>query len=424
MPTTNKRARVSTLLGNSRALLLISFLLALVIWLAVSINESPVVERVVRDVKVEVDESMPSQLGYEAFGDENLYVDVTVSGKRYEVGDNVLGPEDIVVTAVTSSVDSPGKYSLQLRAASRDENPDYKIVGKSEDTVEVYFDTPKAIDVPVEPVVRSSGNLVDTSKYLTQDPILSQTSVEVRGPATYVDRIAHAYAYVDTPGNLKNSETFEATLKLVDENDKGVRYVSADVEDDLTVTIPVYRITNLPVTVNFSNTPSAYIEDPPRVRISPSRMDVAVDPDKLKGMKEIAVGTVDFSKIESGTTELTFRASDMTEGIPLDRDEEFDVTIEMGNLSTRTITIKQPSIKVINNATDFKVAPIAAPITVTLIGPEEDLEALKASSITFNADLTGREVEAGTTTLALTPVVSSDTCWAYGSYSCRARITS
>ena len=60
MATTNKRARVSTLLGNTRVLALIAFLLALVIWLAVSINESPVVERVVRDVKIEVDGSMPS----------------------------------------------------------------------------------------------------------------------------------------------------------------------------------------------------------------------------------------------------------------------------------------------------------------------------------------------------------------------------
>lgn len=424
MPTTNKRARVSTLLGNSRVLLLVSFLLAVIIWLAVSINESPIVDRVIRDVKVEVDESMPSQLGYEAFGEENLYVDVTVSGKRYEVGDNVLGPEDIVVTAVTSSVDSPGKYTLQLRAAAREENPNYKIVGKSEDTVDVYFDTPKAIDMPVETVVRSAGNLVDTSKYMTQDPIPSQTSVEVRGPATYVDQIAHSYAYVDTPGNLKNSETFEATLKLVDENDKTVPYVTADVEESLTVTIPVYRITNLPVTVNFSNTPSEYIENEPSFKISPSRIDVAVDPDKLKDMGEIAVGTIDFSQIESGTTELTLKASDMTEGIPLDRDQEFDVTIRMGNLSTRTMTLDRPSIKVINNATDFDITPIASAITVTLIGPEEDLDALKASSITFNADMTGTDVEKGTTTLTLTPVVSSDTCWAYGKYTCRARITS
>ena len=127
MPTTNKRARVSTLLGNTRTMAVIAFLLALVIWLAVSINESPVVERVVRDVKVEVDESMPSQLGYEAFGADNLYVDVTVSGKRYEVGDNVLTADDLTVTAVTTSVDSPGKYTLQLRAAAKDDNPDFRI---------------------------------------------------------------------------------------------------------------------------------------------------------------------------------------------------------------------------------------------------------------------------------------------------------
>ena len=422
MPVTNKRARVSTLLGNTRVMALIAFLLAVVIWLAVSINESPVVERVVRDVKVEVDESMPAQLGYEAFGADNLYVDVTVSGKRYEVGDNVLTADDLSVTAVTTSVDSPGKYTLQLRAASKDLNPDYQIISKSKDTVDVYFDAPKTIDVPVEPVVRSSGNLVDTSKYLTQDPIPSQTSVAVKGPATYVEKISHAYAYVDTSGNLKNSETFDATLKIVDEKDNEVNYLSTDAAENVTVTVPVYRITKLPVTVDFSNTPAAYIENAPKVSISPSTIEVAVDPDKLDGMKKISLGTIDFSRVESGTTQLTLRASDMTEGIPMDPSDTFDVTIDVGNLSTRTIRLSKPNIKVTNNATDYTVHPVTEPMTVMLIGPEEDLAALTASSIKFTADLTGREIEPGTVRLALTPSVSSETCWVYGNYSCRATI--
>lgn len=422
MPTTNKRARISTLLGNNRALAVIAFLLAIVIWLAVSVNESPVVERVVRDVKVEVDESMPAQLGYEAFGADNLYVDVTVSGKRYEVGDNVLTADDLTVTAVTTSVDSPGKYTLQLRAASKDSNPDYKIVGKSKDTVDVYFDAPKTIDVPVEPVIRSSGNLVDTSKYLTQDPIPSQTSIAVKGPATYVEKISHAYAYVDTSGNLKNSETFDATLKVVDDKDNAINYLSTDAEETITVTIPVYELTTLPVTVEFSNTPSAYIANAPKVSISPKTIDVAVDPDQLADMKSISVGTIDFSKIESGTTTITLKASDMTAGVPLDPNDEFDVTVNVGNLSTRTITLTNPKIKVTNNATDFSVKPIREPLTVTLIGPEADLDELTAKSITFTADLTGRNIEAGTARLVLTPSVSSETCWCYGTYTCRATI--
>ncbi len=422
MPTTNKRARVSTFLGNRRAVLITSFLLALVIWLAVSINEAPVVERVVHDVKVDVDESMPSQLGYTAFGAENVYVDVTVSGKRYEVGDNVLTADDITVTAVTTSVDSPGKYTLQLRAASVEANPDYTIVGRSKDTIDVYFDTEKTIDVPVEPVVRSSGNLVDTSKYLTQDPIPSQTSVSVTGPATYIENISHAYAYIDTSGNLKNSTTFDATLKIVDENDNSVPYLTTDAEENVTVTVPVYRITNLPVVVDFSNTPAAYIENAPKVTIRPSNIDVAVDPDRYSDMGEISIGTIDFSRIESGTTTLTLKASDMTEGVPLDSDDEFEVTIDVGNLSTRTIEISNPSIKVTNNATDLSVRPQADTITVTLIGPEDDLEALTASSISFTADLAGVDLEEGTTRLVLTPTVSSETCWVYGSYSCRATI--
>lgn len=424
MAVTNKRARFSTLLSNSKALVLIAFLLAVVTWLAVSINESPVVERVVRDVKVEIDESVPSQLGYEAFGAKKLYVDVTVSGKRYEVGDNVLSAKDLSVTAVTTSVDAPGHYTLQLRASSKDANPDYRIIGKSKDTVDVYFDTPKTIDVPVEPVIRSSGNVVDSSKFVADSPIPSQTSVAVKGPETYVEKISHAYAYIDTNGNLKKPTTFDATLKIVDDQDNAIRYLTTDAKENVTVTIPVYRIANLPVTVDFSNTPAAYIEKAPKVTISPSSIDVAVEPDKLRSMKSISIGTVDFSKIEAGTTTLTLHASDMTEGVPMDKSQDFDVTIDVGNLSTRTIKINHPTIKVTSNATNLRVDPVIDPMTVTVIGPEEDLASLNASSITFKADLTGKDIEEGTAKLALTPSVSSETCWCYGNYSCKAMIRS
>ena len=186
--------------------------------------------------------------------------------------------------------------------------------------------------------------------------------------------------------------------------------------------IPVYQIVTLPVAVSFSNTPAYYIDKAPKVSISPSTIHVAVDPDKLDGMKRISIGTIDFSEVESGTTNLTLKASDMTEGIPMDSSAEFDVTINTGNLSTRTIEISKPSIKVTNNATDLTVRPSAEPMTVTLIGPEEDLAALTASSITFTADLTGRNIEEGIVRLALTPSVSSETCWCYGSYTCRATI--
>ena len=106
----------------------------------------------------------------------------------------------------------------------------------------------------------------------------------------------------------------------------------------------------------------------------------------------------------------------------MDPSDEFSVTVNTGNLSTRTIEIARPNIKVTNNATDLEVRPVRDPITVTLIGPESDLAELTASSIKFTADLTGRNVEEGTTRLALTPSVSSETCWCYGGYSCRAVI--
>ena len=57
----NNRSRLSQVLSNRRSLIIISVILALITWLAISINESPVVERTIKDVRVQVDESLPKQ---------------------------------------------------------------------------------------------------------------------------------------------------------------------------------------------------------------------------------------------------------------------------------------------------------------------------------------------------------------------------
>ena len=110
----NRKFSVHNILSNQKALVVISFVMALIIWIAVSLVEAPEVERVIEHVAVTIDDNVPNQLGYEAFGVDEVYVDITVKGKRYLVGDNVLSAEDFTVSAVTTYVASPGSYTLLL----------------------------------------------------------------------------------------------------------------------------------------------------------------------------------------------------------------------------------------------------------------------------------------------------------------------
>lgn len=413
----NNRSRVSSFLSNRRTLILISLLLAVITWLAISINESPEVERTIKHVKVQVDESLPRQLGYASFGADDLYIDVTVSGKRYEVGDNVLSANDIRVVAVTSYVDAPGKYTLQLRATSKDPNADYRIVSKSSDYVEVYFDTPETVDVQLEPVVRRSRPLLYSKNYMTTDPVLSKTKLTLYGPSTQIDRVAHAYAIVETDGELKHSETQLADLRFVDSNGAKINYLTNQSGNNVTLTIPVYEKTTMPLSVRFTGVPTSYIKEPPSYSISPSTISAGVDPIKLRDLDSLSVGSIDYSQLQPGKNTFTFKASDLKDGIALDDNQTYTVTVTVPDYSSKQLTVDLKHVKIRNGPGGFTLTPPSdASITLTLYGPTKDLDKITAKNISLIADLRHQNIVAGTNSIPVRVVVNSNTCWSYGSH--------
>lgn len=418
----NRRSLIARMLGSRRTLIIVSVLIALLTWLSVSLTRSPETERVVRNVPVSIDNSVPSQLGYKAFGAEDAHVDVTVSGQRYEIGDNVLSADDLVVTAVTTYVDAPGKYTLTLIATPKNSDAGYTIVSKSRDTIDVYFDTPKSVDVTVTPVVSHTGDLVDEERYLTTDPILSKEKVTVSGPTTEVDKLKTVRAAVSVDSDLRRSVTKDAAVSFLDRRGDKLKYLSMN-EDNLTITVPVYRKTELPVGVGFTNVPSAYyVDNPLEVTISPETMAVAVDPDKLRGMDDIRLGDIDFAKLEPGINTFTFKASDITDGIALNEDDEYTVVVNTGDLTAESFAIGTETLQ-LNGAPEGRTYTLETDeLTLTLVGPEEELEKLDPADFKLEADLSDLDPDkTGTFRVPVTLDTGNDYCWVYGTP--RVRVT-
>lgn len=319
------------ILSNNNALLVISFLLAAIVWLSISINQAPEVERVIENVKVTIDDSVPEQLGYETFGIDDVYVDITVKGKRYLVGDNVLSADDFEVRAMTSHVEAPGVYSLQLKATAKNPDADYTIVSKSMDNIEVYFDTPKTAEFLVEVNVEcNSDSLLFSDEYLTADPISSAEKIIITGPTTEVDKVQSVVATVQTNGGLKATETQPAVLTVADAYGAEIKYLTLSPSaDSVTVTIPVYTITELPVTVDLENVPTEYLENPPTIVSVPDTIEVGVDAKKLESLDAISIGKVDFNDLEPGLNTIKMDLTNITDGIAVNPEQEIKVLIRL-----------------------------------------------------------------------------------------------
>ncbi|NCC86869.1 MAG: hypothetical protein EOM05_03235 [Clostridia bacterium] len=421
----NKKVNLQSLLYNTNFLLGFSIVMALIIWIAVTLNKSPEVERTVKNVKVEIDTSVPEQLGYEVFGDDEYFVDVTVKGKRYLVGDNVLSANDIKVTAVTTNVDGAGKHSLSLKATAKDSTSDYTITSKSLDYIDVYFDVSKKIEMEVTPDIVLSDKLLYSDEYISDTALLSTEKVTITGPATEINKIKNVFAKVNIEEPLKATQTFSAELFITDEYGEIPKYLEVTPNlDTLTVTIPVYKITQLPVSVEFNNSPTAYLQNILGVTANPSTIRIAAPEDVIANMTSVSVGVVDFNNIKEGKNSISFKTADIANVKVLDDISEILVTVDATGMKSKNGNIKSSNISIKNVPSGYTAVVAQDVISdVIIVGPASEIETLNDDDIYAQVNLDSKKISEGKQTVTAQVTVKNGKFWAYGIYKVQINVT-
>ncbi|HZK20774.1 MAG TPA: hypothetical protein VFC76_00705 [Oscillospiraceae bacterium] len=413
---------LDNLFSNDKFVLVFSIVVSIVIWVLIAINVSPETERVVQNVKVVVEtkNSVPSQLGLKVFGETDFYVDVTVVGKKYLVSQSSLSADDISVSAVTEYVNTAGVHRLDLKATAKQDN-DFEIVGMSKQSVEVYFDVEKTQEFSIKPEIITEGDFPLTEKgFKIGTPLLSVSTITVKGPATEISKIASVVARASVGSTLLSSTTLDSEFLILDENNKqSFQYLSADLTGDISMRVPVYGVKRLPVDITFKNATSYYLSLPLKYTLTPDTDNFDVSIEEYETTKSAIVGSVDFKDISVNNNTFSFPAENLTEIAYSGKVKSFSVKIDMTNMEQRTFTVPTKNIKIINNTTKAPVTLVSGLNSkVTIVGPSETIELLKASDIFADVDLKSEEIEQGVTAFEARVYTSNTTCWAYGRYTC------
>ncbi len=418
------RFSVNNLFNNDKFVLVFSIISALIIWTLVAVNVSPETERTVQNVKVTVEtkNSVPSQLGLKVFGEADFYVDVTVVGKKYLVSQNALSTEDISVTAITEYVTTAGVHRLDLKATAAAPGRDFEIVRLSKPTVEVYFDIEKSQEFSITPDIVPNGDFSLTENgFKLGTPLLSVSTITVSGPAAEISKIASVVARASVGSTLLSTTTLDSELLILDENnEKSFKYLSADLTGDISMTVPVYGVKKLPAEVTFKNATSYYLSLPLPYRITPAFDEFDVSVEEYETIKSAVVGSIDFKDISVNGNKFSFPVEKLTEIAYSGSVRSFDVVIDMTNMEQRSFTVPVKNIKIINNVNKLPVT-VAAGLNaaVTIVGPSETIELLKAEDIFADIDLKSQELETGASSFEARVYTSNTTCWAYGKYTCK-----
>lgn len=425
---TNK-SHLQSLFYNNKFLKIFCTLLAVVLWATVKINYSADTVRTVSDVKVNL-ASSGQELDFTAFiEDEELFVDVEVTGKAYNINAHALSKDDIIVEAASSFVDSAGYRIVSLSArVSETAASDFEITKITPSTLTVYYDRKMTDTFNVIARINNEGNIVKDG-YMLGKAVASLNTVEVTGPATILSELKNVYFDVTIPGDqlpLTASVELPAEISYPLKRATESKYLvcnSVDTQTNpATVTLPVYATKSVPVTVKFINKPEGM--ETPEYTVHPAMTEIVYNPKDEEKYSELNIGTIDFKKLDNAVNNFTVDIDQEKLAVRLtDKDlTSFDVSVDLSGYTKTTLSYSVANVMFLNKQEDmvYSLGTGGSLDTITVIGPSKSVSKLTSDDVRIEINVSALNVSRANSQLLDANITVGNNeindCWVYGDY--------
>lgn len=429
----NKSGIFEKIFYNNKLLLVFCIILSITLWTAVKINVSDNTSRTISDVKVTIDTALLEENDFKVFAEEeDLYVDVKVSGKSYNINSYSLTENEIIVEATTGYVDASGYRILNLTGRTTD--TDVSVTGITPSTITVFFDKEAKETFNVEAKLTNGAADLSKEGYVVGQPVASMSTVEVSGPASVLEKLNKVYfeATVDESEiPLTVTKEIAADISFDLESERGSQFLLCNgvmAEDDAntaTVTIPVYRVKNVKTSVKFINEPKDFDKNNAPVLINPSEVEISYNPKGNEDIETLNVGTVDFRQLDNKVNTLEFVLDAKTSANIINTQQSvFTVTVDMSGMSKRVFEEVPGKIVALNSKDgyDYSVSLTNGGLNnIVIIGPKESLDKITVDDLQVEVNVSSLNVDKKTPQKAEVSnisIISEDIndCWVYGSY--------
>ncbi len=438
-----KRASSEGIFYNDKVLMVLSLVVAILLWAVVKINYSADVTRNFSDVKIAMNNTFSQSGEFEVFVDEkDLYAEVEVTGKAYNLNQYALDKDDIIVEATSTYIDSAGYKVLTVTARIADgaaATTDVEIVKVEPSSITVYYDRKTTNTFNVEARLDNDPDTIVSDDLTAGQPVPSMSTVEVTGPATILNKLTKVYfdaqiSESDHPLSATKEVAAEISYQL-DRAGEG-KYLRCEGIDDganpATVTIPVYVEKEVPTAVKFINQPSLYAENPPEYEVNPDKAMIMYNTTDSEEITQLFVGTVDFSSVSNTRNVFEFPVDEKLGANVVDKTiDKFTVTVDMSDMSSLTLDKVPGKVVFIsqeegfNYAINYEESDLSA---ITIIGPKESLEKITAEDLQLEINVASlAKGRATSQTIEVSNIsIQSDKindCWIYGKYNVLIDVT-
>ena len=179
----------------------------------------------------------------------------------------------------------------------------------------------------------------------------------------------------------------------------------------------------VPLKPVFKNKPGGLVLTEDMIKIEPSEIKIAAPQDALDNIKAVNLEAIDFNKLNNTKVVLKDLSIDVPESCKNISDTSAAaVTLDLRGMTSKEFDVESFSVEGLPSG--FSCEVTSKSISVTVIGPKDEIESLKADDIVAVIDAKNFSGKVGSVEMPITFKLSTvKSCWAYGEYKANVNIT-
>lgn len=419
-----RKISFSSILHNDRLILVISFILAIVVWSTVVYGPSNEQERTISGVPVTVSlgEYATDTLNMQLVDGHDFVASVRVYGRRSIV--EQLSAQDILLTVDTSSIVSPGTYSgLFIKASKNGRQTDFEILSVEPAITTLTCDIWTEATFQVQAQIPGISS-ADETKYQLGTPVVSSDAMEnstitITGPKTEVDAIASIFAVTEEEQALTSTQVFDATLKAVDENGEEVDISHCTLNSEnapVKITVPILSYKRLELNYTLTNAPDAYADKKDLVSFSPAYLEVWGD-EQIIADFELQVQklcTFDFNALSKDKLQQELKLNVPETLKIVNGVDAVTAKFHLSDIISKTFSVNLSGSTVINCPDGLSIKPVDKTLTdIVVCGPASAVNKLRAKDLLVTIDVNNEETLGQRTLVCQVYAKGYDTVWVF-----------
>ncbi len=380
-----KKARKIT---QSRSFwLVVSFLVAVNLWLYVNTTEGVEGEKTLSGVKIEFlgADTLRESAGLIITEQDRTTVNLTVKAARRVLGK--LSASNVTAAVDLSRVTTDGwnSVSYDIIYPSGVRSDDVTVLRSSSDIVNFYVDRQSRKTIPVK------GEFIGSTAegYMAEEePKFDPLMVIISGPKTAIEPVDHAYVAI-TRTDVDKTLQFNTTYALRDADGQEIDDSRINLETaEVAVTLNVLFTKSVPLDVTIVDGGGATRTENTKITINPASVVLSGDAEVIESIAKINLGTIDLKDFATTYTN-TYTIVPPNDTENLTGIHEATVTVSIVGLSTRIFEITKDNIFCNNVPEGYQAVIINQVLPVTVRAAEADLDAIQVNNIRAVADLSG-----------------------------------